>query len=153
MEKTYGLQGGLILKKKLIWSHSIRESWLAYELFSRSFYIAEYIYIFTDTFGRSGCGARLIFKRNLISLNSEFTFSKTGCLIMAKGPHLMYYLSIDQRRMIGFIYFTRVLELCEMLSCPFCTRIIITPRIPFSASTTRHTHKHTHTNIHIYFEG
>ena len=35
-----------------------------------------------------------IFKQSKISLNSEFSLSKTGCLTKAKDPHLLNYLPI-----------------------------------------------------------
>ena len=56
------------------------------------------------------------FKRSLIGLNSEFSFSWTSCLAKAEEPSLPYYLSIAGGRIIGFIPFPRVLVLCEMQS-------------------------------------
>ena len=56
------------------------------------------------------------FKRSLASLNSEFSFSLTSCLIKAEEPNLPYNLPIDGGRIIGFIPFPRVLVLCEMQS-------------------------------------
>ena len=44
---------------------------------------------------RAGCDTRLVFKRSKTSLNSEFSFAKSGCLNKAKVPSLLYYLSIE----------------------------------------------------------
>ena len=41
-------------------------------------------YVFTKPFARIGCDRRSISKRILTGLKSEFSFSKTGCLIEAK---------------------------------------------------------------------
>ena len=75
-----------------------------------------YIYIYQPL--RSGriWHKRSIFKQSLTGLNSEFSFSKTGCLIRAEEPTLPYYLPIAGGRIIGFIPFPRVLVLCEMQS-------------------------------------
>ena len=56
------------------------------------------------------------FKRNLTGLNSEFSFSLTGCLTKDEEPSLPYYLTIAGGRIIGFIPSPRVLVLCEMQS-------------------------------------
>ena len=60
------------------------------------------------------CDPRLIFKRILTGLNSEFSFSSTGCHTKAKEPSLLYYFPIAGGRIIGQIPFQRVLALCEM---------------------------------------
>ena len=52
----------------------------------------------------------------LIGLNSEFSFSKTGCLTKAEKPSLPNYLPLVGERIVGFIPFRRVLVLCEMQS-------------------------------------
>ena len=80
------------------------------------------------------------FKLSLTGLNSELSFSKTGCLNKAKNRSLPNYLPIGGRRIIGFTPFPRVLVLCEMqtasssfelvLPCPFSTTLAITPRPP-----------------------
>ena len=72
--------------------------------------------IFTNISARGGYDTRLIFKRSLTGLNSEFSFSLTSCLTKAEEPRLPYYLSIAVGRIVGFIPFPRVLVLCEMLS-------------------------------------
>ena len=51
-----------------------------------------------------------------IGLNSEFSFSLTGCVTKVKEPSLPYYLPIDEGRIIGLIPFPRVLVLREMQS-------------------------------------
>ena len=56
------------------------------------------------------------FKWSLTGLNSEFSFSWTSCLTKAEENSLSYYLPIAGGRIIGFIPFSRVLVLCEMLS-------------------------------------
>ena len=73
------------------------------------------------------CDSRSIFKQSLTGLDSEFSFSKTGCLTKAEEPSLSYYLSIARGRIIGFIPFPRVLVLCEMQSVRsrIWTRIIV----------------------------
>ena len=71
---------------------------------------------FTNPSARTGSDTRSIFKRSLTGLNSEFSFSKTGCLTKTEEPSLPYYLSIAEGIIIGFILFPRVLELCEIQS-------------------------------------
>ena len=76
---------------------------------------------------RAGYDTRSIFKRSLTGLNSEFSFSYTGCLTKAEVPSLPYYLPIAGGRIIGFIPFPRVLALCEMqsVSSRIWTRVTI----------------------------
>ena len=57
---------------------------------------------------------KVIFKRSLTGLNSEFSFSQTSCLTEAEEPSLPYYLPIAGGRIIGFIPFPSALVLCEM---------------------------------------
>ena len=59
---------------------------------------------------------KVIFKRSLTGLNSEFSFSSTSCLTKAEEHSLSYYLPIAGGRIIGFIPFPRVFVLCEMQS-------------------------------------
>ena len=73
------------------------------------------ISIFTNPSARAGYDTRSIFKRSLTGLNSEFSFSSTSCLTKAEEPSLPYYLPVAGGRIIGFIPFSRVLVLCEML--------------------------------------
>ena len=70
--------------------------------------------LFTNPYARAGYDTRSIFKLSLTGFNSEFSFSKTSCLINAEEPSLSYYLPIAGGRIIGFIPFPRVLVLCEM---------------------------------------
>ena len=76
--------------------------------------------IFNDSIYQPLCSGRIwhkvIFKRSLTGLNSEFSFSYTSCLTKAEEPSLSYYLPIAGGRIIGFIHFPRVLVLCEMQS-------------------------------------
>ena len=74
------------------------------------------ISIFTNPSARAGYDTRSVFKRSLTGLNSEYSFSYTSCLTKAEEPSLPYYLPIAGGRIIGFIPFSRVLELCEMQS-------------------------------------
>ena len=59
---------------------------------------------------------RSILKRSLTSLNSELSFSLTGCLRLKVDWSLPYYLLIAGERIRGFIPFQRVLVHCEMQS-------------------------------------
>ena len=70
------------------------------------------VIIFTNISARAGYDTRSIFKRSLTGLNSEFSFSYTSCLTKAEEPSPPYYLPIAGGRIIGFIPFPRVLELC-----------------------------------------
>ena len=72
--------------------------------------------LFTNPSARAGYDTRLIFKRSLTGLNSDFSFSSTSCLTKAEEPSLSYYLPIAGGRIIGFIPSPRVLVLCEMQS-------------------------------------
>ena len=47
-------------------------------------------------------------------MQSQFSFSKTGCQTKAKEFSLLYYLPIDGGRIVRFIPFPRILALCEM---------------------------------------
>ena len=72
--------------------------------------------VFTNSSAQTGCNTRSIFKRSLTGLNSEFSFSYTGCLTKAKNPSLPNYSPIAGGRIIGFVPFPMVLVLCEMQS-------------------------------------
>ena len=52
-------------------------------------------------------------------LNSEFSFSLTGCLTKIKEPSLSYNLSIAGEKIAGFIPFLGVLVVSEMLTASF----------------------------------
>ena len=79
-------------------------------------------------------------------LNSEFFFSRKICLIKIREPRLPYYLTIDGKRILGFVLFKRVLALCEVqklviwVHCPFQILVNITP----------HTHTYTNTCIYVW---
>ena len=50
--------------------------------------------IFTNQSARVECDTRPIFKRSLIALNTELSFSWTCCLTKAKENSLSYYIYI-----------------------------------------------------------
>ena len=79
-------------------------------------FIHTYVYVFTNPSSWEGCDTGSIFQGSLTCLNSEISFSKTGCLTKAKEPSLPYYLPLAGRRIIRFIPFPRVLVQCEMQS-------------------------------------
>ena len=60
-----------------------------------------------------GCNRRPLLKQSLTVLNSEIPFSYTGCPIKFKGHILPFYISIDEREIVRFISFPKVLVLCE----------------------------------------
>ena len=72
--------------------------------------------IFTNPSARAGYDTRLIFKRSLTGLNSEFSFYYTSCLTKAEEPSLPYYLPLAGGGIIGFLPLPRVLVQCEMQS-------------------------------------
>ena len=72
-----------------------------------------YIYIYVNPSARAGYNAKAILS-SLSGLNSEFSFSETGCHTKAKEPSLVFYLFTAIRRKIGLIPFPRILALCEM---------------------------------------
>ena len=53
---------------------------------------ANWVYIYMTLLPQAGCDTRWIFRQNKAGLNSEFSFSKTGCLTKAKKHSLSYYL-------------------------------------------------------------
>ena len=74
------------------------------------------VMIFTQPLHSGRIWHKVIFKRSLTGLNSEFSLSKTNCLIKVEEPSLPYYLPVAGGRIIGFIPFPKVLVLCEMQS-------------------------------------
>ena len=70
-----------------------------------------HIYVFTNSPARVGCDTRSVFKRSSTTLNSEFSFSKTGCYGKVKEP---FYLSVPEGRIIGFVPFPMVLTQWKM---------------------------------------
>ena len=87
-----------------------------------------------------------LFKRSLIGLNSEFSFSYTSCQTKAEEPSLSYYLPIAGGRIFGFIPFPRVLVLCEMQS----VSSMIWTRAAVSISCDGHLYYTTGTYIMFY---
>ena len=73
-----------------------------------------YIYIHTYFSFKVGCDTRLLFKMSSTGLNSEFSSSSTSCHTDPEEHSLPYYLPITVERIIGFIYFPKVLALREM---------------------------------------
>ena len=69
----------------------------------------------TNPSARAGYDTRSIFRQSLTGLNSEFS-SESSYLTKAEEPSQPYYLPITGGRIIEFILFPRVLELCEMQS-------------------------------------
>ena len=94
------------------------------------------IYLFTNLTVWEGWDTRSIFKWSLTVLNSEFSFSYTGCLTKTKEPSMLNYQPIGEGRLIRFIPFPRVL--CERQSASsriwtcslylFPTMMTITPQ-------------------------
>ena len=89
------------------------------------------IFIFTYSFVRIGCNTKLIFKRSIEGLNSEFSFSQIGRRAIIEQSCLSFYLPIARGRIIGFIRFPRVFVQCErqtvLSRCTFsfCSKRII----------------------------
>ena len=85
---------------------------------------------------------RSIFKWCLTGLNSEFSFSLTGCIVKAEEPNLSYYLPIAGEKIIRFIHFPRVLA-CEMQAVSLRIWTCVTVSISYDVNhhITAHTHK------------
>ena len=62
---------------------------------------------------QTGYNTRSIFKPSTTGLNSEFSFSQTGCLTKTKEISLLYYLAIAVGRIDGLISFPKALALSE----------------------------------------
>ena len=71
------------------------------------------VYLSTSSV-RLGCDTSSIFKGDLTGLNSEFSFSSTGCHMKVKKPCLPNYLPIVWGRVAGFMPFPGVIALYEM---------------------------------------
>ena len=56
---------------------------------------------------------RSIVWRGLTGLNTQFSFSKTGCYDILKKHSLPYYLPIDRVKINGFIPFRMIIVLCK----------------------------------------
>ena len=94
---------------------------------SSVYFIVPLCIISTNPSARAGYDTRSIFKWSLTGLNSEFSFSKTSCLMKVEELCLPYYLPISGGRIIGFIPFPRVLVCCEMqsVSSRIWTRVVV----------------------------
>ena len=102
-----------------------------------------HIHIYTNLSSQAECDIRSIFKRSLTSLNSDFSFSKTGCHTNVKELSLLYYLPIAEGRITECIPFPNLR--CKQFRLGFEPgSIIIIPQITF--------HTHTHTHIYIYIK-
>ena len=104
-------------------------------------YIYSYLCVFTKPSTLTGCDKKPIFKHNLTSVNSVFSFSQTGCYTNLKQLSLFYIFSIAGGIIIGFMLFPRALTLCylrpglELRSpCSFPPWIIITSRLLLTLS-------------------
>ena len=58
------------------------------------------VFIFPKPPPQSRCNSKSIFRESKASLNSEFSFSKTGCLTITKEHSVPYYISIAWREQI-----------------------------------------------------
>ena len=77
--------------------------------------IPKYIYIYIyQPLRKNRMQPKVNFKRSLIGLNYEFSFSLTCGHRKVKDPSLPYYLPITEVGMIGFIPFPSVSTFCEM---------------------------------------
>ena len=128
--------------------------------------ISIYIYIYTIYICMSVCVyftdpfAEVWFDRRVIlsgGLNSEFSFSSTGCQNKANERCLPYDLHKTGERIIGFLPYSRVFMSSEMqpVSTRNWTRVVVSISYDDNHCTSNaraHTHKHTqtHTHTHIY---
>ena len=149
-------------------------NWL-YILIYQSIYIYIYIYIcicicmyLPSPSARAGCDTGLIFKQSLTGFDSDFSFSKNGCLTKAEEPSLPSYwreskrIHIFPKSISAFGKWNQYLPGFELLSpCPFPTARTITPRaahlylceyvwVPFHTHTRARARTHTHTQTHTY---
>ena len=73
--------------------------------------------IFTQALCKSQDGIQgRFFKQGKFYLNSEFSFSLTGCLITAKELNLSYYFPMAAGRTDGLMSFPRTLALSGILT-------------------------------------
>ena len=77
------------------------------------------VYIFTNPYAWVRCDTRSVTKLSSTSLNSESTFSSTGCQTKAKEYSLSYYLPIAWGRIVGFMPFPRISALCKIQTASF----------------------------------
>ena len=72
--------------------------------------------IYTPNFSaQAKCNTRYISTWSLTNLNSDFSFSSTGCHTKTKELSLPYYLPTAEERIVGFIPISKVLVLCESI--------------------------------------
>ena len=62
---------------------------------------------------RAGCDIMFIFKRSTTDLNSELSFTESGCHTKIKES-LLYYLQIAEGKIVRYIPFSKVLVPREM---------------------------------------
>ena len=84
---------------------------------------------------------KVIFKRSLTGLNSEFSFFLTSCITKTEETSLPYYLPIAGGWIIGFIPFPRVLVLSEMQSASSRIRTRVAVSISYDTHYTTGTSK------------
>ena len=70
--------------------------------------------VWSDPPSQAECDTRSIFKQCLTGLNSEFSFSKTGCHTKAKEPHLPNYLPIAGETIVGIVLFLKIFALSKI---------------------------------------
>ena len=63
---------------------------------------------------RAWCNIKSIFKPSTAGLNSEFSFSLTGCQTKAKEPSLPYNITMAGERIDGFMPFLKALAQSQM---------------------------------------
>ena len=61
----------------------------------------------------AGCNTMLIFIRGTVGLNSEFSFSLTGCRTKSKGISISHYLHIARGKRDGLMSLPRLLSRSE----------------------------------------
>ena len=71
--------------------------------------MCEFVCVITNPSARVGRDTGSISKQSLTSLNTELSFSLTGCDTKVKEPWLSYYLPIAGWRIVRFIPFPKIL--------------------------------------------
>ena len=107
------------IKQLLISNYHLHLDWtknfsiLILSIHIRHIYMHIFIYLPTSLHEQHATQSQC-FKQSLTGLNSEFSFSKTGCYTKVKEHSLPYYAPIAGRRIIRLIPFPMVLLPCEM---------------------------------------
>ena len=100
----------------------------------RRYEVSSYMYILVNIYPkpqpRIGGVIRSVFKRRLIGLNSGFSVSKTSCP-KVKEHSLPSYLSEAGGKIVWYICFPSVLELCEMLTTSSRNWTLVTVSISY----------------------